>query len=194
MNGDPRWPGAAPAGGGRGDRPALPVRGGDRCRGAGAHRSLEQGTEHFAEALDYFPAIGQFAGAADRYLASLEHVKARAAVPVIASLNATSRVAGSATPAGSGAGADALELNLYRVAADPSRTAADMEAADLELIAAVRAAVTIPLAVKLSPYYSALADFAAAAVGPAPTASSSSIASTSPTSTSRPSTWSPGSS
>ena len=62
------------------------------------------------------------------------------------------------------AGADALELNLYRVAADPRRTAADMESADLDLIAAVRAAVTIPLAVKLSPYYSALAQFAAATV------------------------------
>ena len=73
--------------------------------------------------------------------------------------------AGSATRGGSRTpGADALELNLYHVAADPRRTAADMEAADLELIAAVRAAVTIPLAVKLSPYYSAFANFAAAAV------------------------------
>ena len=62
------------------------------------------------------------------------------------------------------AGADALELNLYHVAADPERNAADMEAADLALIAAVREAVTIPLAVKLSPYYSAFANFAAAAV------------------------------
>ncbi len=60
------------------------------------------------------------------------------------------------------AGADALELNLYHVAADPRRTAADIEAADLALIASVRAAVTIPLAVKLSPYYSAMANFATA--------------------------------
>jgi dihydroorotate dehydrogenase (fumarate) len=63
------------------------------------------------------------------------------------------------------AGADALELNLYRVAANSHRTAADMERADLEAIAAVRASVTIPLAVKLSPYYSAFANFAAAALG-----------------------------
>jgi dihydroorotate dehydrogenase (fumarate) len=61
-------------------------------------------------------------------------------------------------------GADALELNLYHVVADPKMTAADLETADLELIAAVRASVTIPLAVKLSPYYSALAGFAARAV------------------------------
>jgi dihydroorotate dehydrogenase (fumarate) len=63
------------------------------------------------------------------------------------------------------AGADALELNLYHLAADPRRTAAQTDAADLELIAAVRASVTIPLAVKLSPYYSAFANFAAAATG-----------------------------
>jgi dihydroorotate dehydrogenase (fumarate) len=62
------------------------------------------------------------------------------------------------------AGADALELNVYHLAADPARSAAVMEAADLDLIAAVRDAITIPLAVKLSPYYSALANFAGQAV------------------------------
>jgi Dihydroorotate dehydrogenase len=132
----------------------------------GLNRSLEQGTEQFAEALDYFPAVDAFVGAADRYLASLERIKAEVAVPVIASLNA-STIGGWVRHARriQDAGADALELNLYHVAADPRRTAAEMEAADLELIAAVRASVTIPLAVKLSPYYSAFANFAAAAVG-----------------------------
>jgi dihydroorotate dehydrogenase len=65
-----------------------------------------------------------------------------------------------------------------------------MDAADLDLIAAVSAAITIPLAVKLSPYYSAFANFARQAVGAARTAWSCSTASTSPTSTSRASTWS----
>jgi dihydroorotate dehydrogenase (fumarate) len=128
------------------------------------NRSLEQGTEHFAEALDYFPAIPSFAGAADRYLTSLERVKAAVSVPVIASLNA--RTAGGWVRYArriQEAGADALELNLYHVAADPDRTAAGMEAADVALIAAVRASVTIPLAVKLSPYYTAFAHFAAEA-------------------------------
>jgi dihydroorotate dehydrogenase (fumarate) len=127
--------------------------------------ALEAGTEHFAEALDYFPNVGAFVGAADRYLAGLERIKGQARVPVIASLNAT-------TSGGwvryarlmQDAGADALELNLYHLAADPGATATLMEAADLELIAAVRAAVTIPLAIKLSPYYSALANFARATV------------------------------
>ena len=129
------------------------------------NRSLDQGTEQFAEALDYFPAVERFIGAADRYLASLERVKAAVDVPVIASLNAS-------TPGGwvqyarqlEAAGADALELNLYHLAADPQRTADEMDAIDLALIAAVRAAVAIPLAVKLSPFYSAFANFAGRAV------------------------------
>jgi dihydroorotate dehydrogenase (fumarate) len=124
-------------------------------------RSLEQGTDAFAEALDYFPAISSFAGSGDQYLERLGRVKAQVDVPVIGSLNAS-------TPGGwvryarlmQDAGADALELNLYHLAADPARDASEMEARDLELIGAVRAAITIPLAVKLSPYYSALASFA----------------------------------
>ena len=82
-------------------------------------------------------------------------------MPVIGSLNATS-AGGWVRYARliADAGADALELNLYHVAADPLRSAADMEAADLDVIAAVRAEISIPLAVKLSPYYSAMANFA----------------------------------
>jgi dihydroorotate dehydrogenase (fumarate) len=127
-------------------------------------RSLEQGTNVFAEALDYFPEFGSFTGTADRYLAALERVKASVGVPIIASLNASS-VGGWVTYARriQDAGANALELNLYHVAADPRRSATDMEARDLELIAAVRASIGIPLAVKLSPFYSAFANFAAAA-------------------------------
>ncbi len=124
-------------------------------------RALEVGADQFAEALDYFPNIEPFAGVGDRYLARLRRIKDRAGVPVIGSLNATTaggwvRYARLMQEAG----ADALELNLYHLAADPSRTAADMETLDLELIAAVRDAITIPLAVKLSPFYSALASFA----------------------------------
>jgi dihydroorotate dehydrogenase (fumarate) len=129
------------------------------------NRALEAGSNHFAEALDYFPAIDDFLDAGQRYLDDLERIRAASAVPVIASLNATSR--GGWTSYGrliQDAGADAVELNLYHVAADPHRTAADMEAADLDVIAAVRAQLSIPLAVKLSPYYSATANFATRAV------------------------------
>jgi len=123
--------------------------------------SLDQGTEGFAEALDYFPEVDTFIGEGDRYLRSLETLKRQSAVPIIASLNANS-VGGWVRFARlmADAGADALELNLYRINVDPSRTSVDVEDEDLELIAAVRAAVTLPLAVKLSPYYSALAHFA----------------------------------
>jgi dihydroorotate dehydrogenase (fumarate) len=129
------------------------------------NRSLEVGADQFAEALDYFPNIEPFAGVGDRYLTRLRRIKAAAGVPVIASLNATTaggwvRYAGLMQEAG----ADALELNLYHLAADPARGAATMETVDLDLIAAVRDVITIPLAVKLSPYYSALANFVGQAV------------------------------
>ena len=123
--------------------------------------SLEAGTEGFAEALDYFPEVDTFIGEGDRYLRSLELIKSAASIPVIASLNANS-VGGWVRFARlmADAGADALELNLYRITVDRSRASSDVEDEDLELIAAVRAAVNLPLAVKLSPYYSALANFA----------------------------------
>ena len=128
-------------------------------------RALEAGSEHFAEALDYFPSISDIARAGDRYVERLAGLKAAVDVPVIASLNATS--AGSWTRYASmlaDAGADAIELNLYTVAADPDRSAADVEDDKLATVAAVRAAVSIPLAVKLSPYFSSLANFARRAV------------------------------
>jgi dihydroorotate dehydrogenase (fumarate) len=129
------------------------------------HASLEAGTDHFAEALSYFPEVETFIGEGDRYLRTLSRIKAEASVPVIASLNASSsggwvRYARLMEEAG----ADALELNLYHVVADRTRTAADIEARDLELVAGVRASVKLPLAVKISPFYSALADFVAKVV------------------------------
>ena len=125
------------------------------------NQALEAGSNHFAEALDYFPTVTEFADAGRRYLDDLERIKAISPVPVIGSLNAAST--GGWTRYAKlieDAGADALELNLYHVAANPDRTAAEMEAADLDVIAAVRAQIGIPMAVKLSPYYSAMANFA----------------------------------
>ena len=123
--------------------------------------SLDQGTEGFAEALDYFPEVDTFIGEGDRYLRSLEILKRQSNLPIIASLNANS-VGGWVRFAKlmADAGADALELNLYRISVDRTKNAVEIEEEDLELIAAVRAAVALPLAVKLSPYYSSLANFA----------------------------------
>jgi dihydroorotate dehydrogenase (fumarate) len=128
-------------------------------------RSLDQGTDQFGEALNYFPTIESIKSAGDRYLGRLERTKKAVSIPVFASLNA-------ATTGGwvryarlmQDAGADALELNLYHLVADPKVTSTQREELDLEIIAAVRAAVSIPLAVKISPFYSALASFAAQAV------------------------------
>ncbi|HEX6238359.1 MAG TPA: dihydroorotate dehydrogenase-like protein [Acidimicrobiales bacterium] len=127
----------------------------------GLTRALEAGSEHFAEALDYFPTVSEIAHAGDRYARRLGEIKESVDVPVVASLNAVSpggwvRWAGHLVEAG----ADAIELNPYAVAADPDRSAADVEDAHLSVVAAVRGAVDVPLAVKLAPYYSSLAHFA----------------------------------
>ncbi len=126
--------------------------------------SLEAGSEQFAEALSYFPRIDAYPGVGDRYLSNLARTKAALSIPVIASLNATT-MGGWVRYAKllQDAGADAVELNLYHVPADPRRSSVESEAADLELISAVRASLAIPLAVKFSPYYSAFAHFAAQA-------------------------------
>ena len=132
----------------------------------GLNRALQQGSEHFAEALDYFPSVPELLDAGDRYRAALGALKETVEVPVIASLNATSAGGWMAWAAHlADAGADALEVNLYHVAADPTTTAAEVETAQLAAVRTVAGAVTIPVAVKLSPYYSAMANFAGAVVG-----------------------------
>ena len=127
--------------------------------------ALEAG-EDFAEfASSPLPEIEQPNLGAGRHERLLRQAKAQLTVPVIASMNATrpgswQRYARELADAG----ADALELNLYTVSADPMRGASDIELEHLAAIEAVRIAVDIPLAVKLSPYYSALSTFAALAV------------------------------
>jgi dihydroorotate dehydrogenase (fumarate) len=123
--------------------------------------ALEAGTEAFAEAVDYFPRFPDVGSVLDRYLATISALKDAVDVPVIASLNATS--AGAWVRFAqllSNAGADAIELNVYRVAADAGRSAAEVEDDDLRLVADVVAAVDLPVAVKLGPYYTAMANFA----------------------------------
>jgi dihydroorotate dehydrogenase (fumarate) len=131
----------------------------------GLSSALEAGSGHFAEALGYFPATQEFTGAAERYLELLERAKKEVNTPIIASLNATS-IGGWACYAKllAEAGADAIELNVYRVPTDPQMTAGQVEQVDLALVANVCASVPVPVAVKLSPYYSSLAHFAARVV------------------------------
>ena len=125
------------------------------------HINLDSHGESFAEATSYFPSPDAFALGPFQYLEHLRRVKAAVGVPVLASLN-------GATPGGwidyarlmQQAGADALELNLYRIATDPETTSSEIERQAIETVRAVKQAVTIPIAVKLSPFYTAFAHLA----------------------------------
>jgi dihydroorotate dehydrogenase (fumarate) len=125
------------------------------------HGVLEEGTESFAEAQTYLREPTHYTSELDRTLELVAAAKHALSIPVIGSLNGTSRGGWTSfARAIEDAGADALELNLYRVAADPGHHAAELEQRSLELVSAVRAEATIPLSVKLSPFFTALAHFA----------------------------------
>lgn len=124
-------------------------------------RNMEQGTESFAEALSYFPEAEHFHLGPDEYLKHISKAKAAVKIPIIASLN------GSSTGGWTNyakqiqqAGADALELNIYNIPTDMNLTAADIEQMYLDILKAVKSEVTIPVAVKLSPFFTNFANMA----------------------------------
>jgi dihydroorotate dehydrogenase (fumarate) len=121
----------------------------------------ESHEQSFAEALSYFPASDAFALGPHEYLEQLRRIKAAVSVPVIASLNGYT-LGGWLDYAKlmQEAGADALELNVYQLATDPDESGHAVEERTIEMVRAVRAAVHVPLAVKLSPFYTALGDVA----------------------------------
>jgi dihydroorotate dehydrogenase (fumarate) len=129
------------------------------------HDFLDQ-SEHFAEfAGGMLPEVELPDLGPERHVRLVTEAKAALSVPVIASVNAAhpgswSRYATMMADAG----ADAIELNVYAVSADPHRSAADVEAGYLDIIREVKSAITVPLTVKLSPFFSSFAHFAAAAV------------------------------
>ena len=126
-----------------------------------AHRVVETGAESFPEALSYLPEVEDYNTGPDEYLRHLEASKKELEIPVIGSLNGAST--GGWVRYGKliqDAGADALELNVYFVASDPDESGEQVERRYLDLVAAVRASVTIPLAVKVGPYFSAMANMA----------------------------------
>ena len=131
------------------------------------HESLEldhylsHGTETFAEAMSYLPNMGKFTLAPDVYVENIAKAKKAVSIPVIGSLNGVS----------SGgwihyakkiqdAGADALELNIYFLPTDLNLTSAELEDNYAKLVSDVRAEISIPLAVKLSPFFTALPNLA----------------------------------
>ncbi len=127
-----------------------------------AARLGDLGADSNPEATGYFPDLGDYESVVDRYLRHVEEAKKALSIPVVASLNG--ETAGSWVRYArllELAGADALELNLYGVAADLEVTGREVEDDQIELVALVKASLSIPLAVKISPYYSALGHQAA---------------------------------
>ena len=116
-------------------------------------------TEAFAEALDWFPDQAEYRVGPEEYLDKIRRAKESVAIPIIGSLNGI-------TPGGwtsharliQEAGADALELNIYHIPTEPEQDGPYIEKLALDTLRAVRAEVTIPVAVKLSPFYSSISN------------------------------------
>lgn len=131
------------------------------------HESLEldhflnRGTESFAEALTYFPDMGKYSLAPDKYIETLEKTKQAVNIPVLGSLNGVS-TGGWIEYARKiqDAGADGLELNLYYLPADLNLTSSQLEDNYIKLVSDIRASIKIPLAIKLAPFFTALPNFA----------------------------------
>jgi dihydroorotate dehydrogenase (fumarate) len=122
---------------------------------------LAAGTESFAESLTYFPQPSEFVTGPEGYLDHIRKSKAAVKIPVIASLNG-STLGGWTSFAREieKAGADAIECNIYFIPTDPRQTSAEVEKVYLEILQAVKSAVKIPVAVKLSPFFSNMANMA----------------------------------
>jgi dihydroorotate dehydrogenase (fumarate) len=116
---------------------------------------LTQGSESFAEALTYFPRQEDYKAGPEQYLEHIRKIKTSVEIPVIASINCVSL--GNWIEYSKKiqqAGADALELNLYFLPTDMSLTSAHIENLYLDVVGEVKKAVSIPVAIKLSPYFS----------------------------------------
>jgi dihydroorotate dehydrogenase (fumarate) len=123
--------------------------------------NLEQGTFSTPEALTYFPEPEEFRLGPEEYLKHIAHAKQAVNIPIIASLNGSS--AGGWTSYAKAiqlAGADAIELNIYYIPTDMDETATQVEHNYLDILKAVRAVVHIPVAVKLSPFFTNFANMA----------------------------------
>jgi len=127
----------------------------------GAARALASHDESFAEALYFRPYRTEFALDPDRYLEQIRRIKDAVRIPLIASLNgATNARWLEYARLMDQAGADALELNVYRVATNPDESAVSVERTTVEMLTTVKAQTRLPVAVKLSPFYTSLPHFA----------------------------------
>jgi len=124
-------------------------------------RLLDERVDSFAESLSYFPSIVEEEAGPRRYLSLLERAAAAVEIPVIGSINGV-------TPGGwveyaramQDSGAAAIELNIYYLPGDPTLSGRDVEQRHLDILLRVKHAVDIPVAVKLSPYFSSTGEMA----------------------------------
>lgn len=122
---------------------------------------LSLGTESFAEALTYFPDMADYNFGSEGYMEHIRQAKSAVDIPIIASLNGTQagewlRFAQEMEHAG----ADALELNIYYLPTDPRRAGEEVEQSYYDLVSQVKSKIKIPVAVKLGPYFAAMANVA----------------------------------
>jgi dihydroorotate dehydrogenase (fumarate) len=123
--------------------------------------SMEQGTDSFAEALTYFPEPAKFNVGPELYLRNIAAAKKSVQLPIVASLNGSTQGGWvSYAKEIQKAGADAIELNIYWIPTDPSLTSIRIEDSYVEILRAVKEQVTIPVAVKLSPFFTNFANMA----------------------------------
>jgi len=122
---------------------------------------LNAGTESFAESLTFFPQASEFHTGPEGYLKHIRKAKAAVKIPIIASLNGSTLGGWTKFAAEiERAGADAIECNIYSIPTDPRLTSTEIEKTYLDIVRAVKSTVTIPVAVKLSPFFSNLANMA----------------------------------
>ena len=122
---------------------------------------LNAGTESFAESLTYFPQPSEFQTGPEGYLDHIRKAKGSVGIPIIASLNGSTMGGWTKFAADiQRAGADAIECNIYYIPTDPRLSAEDVEKTYVDILRAVKSAVSIPVAVKLSPFFSNLTNIA----------------------------------
>ncbi|MCX7829849.1 MAG: dihydroorotate dehydrogenase-like protein [Acidobacteria bacterium] len=122
---------------------------------------LTQGSESFAEALSYFPSLNDYRTAPEEYLNLIRKAKESLSIPVIASLNGISKGGWiKYAKEMEKAGADALELNIYFIPTRLDETSEEIENIYVDTVKSVKESVNIPIAVKVSPYFSSFANMA----------------------------------
>ncbi len=122
---------------------------------------MESGTESFAESLSYFPEVEEYKVGPDAYLNLIRQATSAVDIPIIASLNGVTNEGWTEyAKEMADAGASAIELNIFYIPANLDTTGREVEQRYVDIIKAVKSAVEVPVAVKLSPFFSAMGEMA----------------------------------